>query len=86
MMTRPPGAKVNAVARQVVLDVGLDAQARVAEVILAAEAGERPQVPRLPWEGVEVDEPLVDPVPEGVAHGSGASVRDPTIDHRGQRG
>jgi hypothetical protein len=59
---------------------------RLAEVILAAEAGERPQVPRLSWNGVEVDEPLVDPVLEGVAHGTGASVGDPTIDERGQHG
>ena len=71
-----PVTEADAAQRQVVLDVALDRQARVAEVVSAAEVRERPQVPRLAGEAVQVDQPLVDPVPEGVPDRSGAPVRD----------
>jgi hypothetical protein len=71
-----PVTEADAAQRQVVLDVALDRQARVAEVVSAAEVRERPQVPGLAGEAVQVDQPLVDPVPEGVPDRSGAPVRD----------
>jgi hypothetical protein len=71
-----PVTEADAAQRQVVLDVALDRQAGVAEVVGAAEVRERPQVPRLAGQAVQVDQPLVDPVPEGVPDRSGAPVRD----------
>ena len=71
-----PVTELDAAQRQVVLDVALDRQARVAEVVSASEVRERPQVPGLAGEAVQVDQPLVDPVPEGVPDRSGAPVRD----------
>ena len=59
---------------------------RVAEVVRAAEVRERPQVPGLAGEAVQVDQPLVDPVPEGVPDRSGAPVRDLADDQGWQRG
>ena len=60
--------------------------AGVAEVVGAAELRERPQVPGLAGEAVQVDQPLVDPVPEGVPDRSGAPVRDLAGDQGRQRG
>ena len=45
-----PVTEADAAQRQVVLDVALDRQARVAEVVSAAEVRERPQVPGLAGE------------------------------------
>ena len=81
-----PVTELDAVERQVVLDVALDRQARVAEVVSAAEARERPQVPGLAGEPVQVDQPLVDPVPEGMPHRPGAPVRDLAGDQGWQLG
>ena len=47
---------------------------------------ERPEVPGLAGERVQVDQPLVDPVPEGVPDRSGAPVRDLAGDQGWQRG
>src|SRR5689334_9498373 len=78
--------EADAVDRQVVLDVALDRQAGVAEVVSAAEARERPEVPGLAGERVQVDQPLVEPMPEGVPDWSGAPVRDLADDQGWQRG
>ena len=55
-------------------------------MILAAEVGERPEVLRQPGDRVEVAEPLVDAVLEGMADRSRAPVRDPASNERRQRG
>ena len=69
-----PVTEADAAQRQVVLDVALDRQARVAEVVSAAEVRERPQVPRLAGEAVQVDQPLVDGAGRraGAVRGAGA--------------
>ena len=48
----------------------------VAEVVAGGEPGERAQPPREPGQRVQVDQPEVDPVPEGAVHPLPADVAD----------
>ena len=80
-----PLTEVDTVERQVVPDVVLDRQAPVTEVIRAARSRERAQVTRLAGDRVEVNEPLVDAVPERMgAQWAGTPVRDLADDERRQ--
>ena len=72
----------DAVQCQEVLDIRLDREAGIAEVILAAE----PQVRLSPGKGVEIDEPLVEWVLEGVPNRPVPPVGDPADDKRRERG
>ena len=75
----PAAVQVDAATGQIAVDVGADAAERIAEVVAGAETGQRPQPRRQPGQVVQVDQPLVAAIAEGVAQRGGADMADPAL-------
>ncbi len=75
----PPAVEVHAPGGQVRVEAGPDGRCGGVEVVAGVEAGQGAQRPREPGEGVQVHEPHVRAVPEGVPHGGCPRMRDDAV-------
>ena len=78
-MTDPAAVQVDAATGEIAVHIGPDAAEPIAEMIAGAEPGQRPQPRRQPGQVVQVDQPLVAAVAEGVAQRGGADMADPAL-------